>query len=132
MPVSNKKSNKNVKLNKTSYIKSNPNIVKLIRQMQVALNLGRGGPLSKARKPREVGVKKLNNRKKILSNVPPGNWIVFQGSVPVGEEFAIRHPKSKKLVSLRNLKRSASATGGSNVKTLIKRYRTLEGNSLKG
>ena len=131
MPVS----NKNVKLNKTSYIKSNPNIVELVRQMQVALNLGRGGPLSKARKPRELGVKKLKNRKKVrnqVQNIPPGDWIVFQRSVPVGEEFAIRHPKSKKLVSLRNLKRSASATGGSNVKTLIKRYRTLEGNSLKG
>ena len=123
MSVSNKKSK--VKFNKTSYIKSNPSIVKLMRQMQVALNLGRGGPLSKARNPREVGVKKLkklNNRKKVRSNIPPGSWIVFQGSVPVGEEFATRHPNTKKLVSVTNLNRSAPATGGASVGKLIKYY----------
>ena len=120
MSVSNKKSK--VNFNKTSYINSNPRIVKLVRQMQVALNLGRGGPLSKARNPREVGVKTLKNRKKVRSNIPPGSWIVFQGSIPVGEEFATRHPNTKKLVSLRKFNRSAPATGGASVRSLIEKY----------
>ena len=107
--------------NTTIYTNYDPEIAKLVRQMQNGLKLGHKGPLSVVKK-RRAKTKPVQKSKTTPKNrISPTLWYSIINGIPVGENFAVKHPNTKRLMPEAEYRRSGLSNGRS-VSQLTKRF----------